>query len=91
MMRNVIHKYTLDPMLDEQYVEMPQGAKILTAQSQQGHLVVWASHILSSLTEKRRFRVYGTGFELIEPSDLYVGTVQMSGGMFVWHIFVNES
>jgi hypothetical protein len=67
---------------------MPKGAKVLTFQVQGGKLCVWAEVDTEATTETRYFAVHGTGMEMpngTADSDVYVGTVQISG--FVWHLY----
>jgi hypothetical protein len=80
-----IHKYTLG-IRDEQTVDMPEGAKILTAQIQDARLCVWAVVNPEAKKVKQIFNIYGTGHELPAKTGRYVSTVQI--GFLVWHIFV---
>lgn len=80
-----IHKYLLD-LAEYQEVEMPSGARILTAQVQAGDIFLWAKVFTDAPDEQRQIHMYGTGQKLPEMTKLmYLGTVQM--GAFVWHIF----
>lgn len=67
-------------------VDMPQGAKILAVQSQQGVPTIWALVDVGQPTEKRTFLVVGTG-HTIDGLGEYVGTVQLNEGRFVVHVF----
>ncbi len=55
-----IWKYTIE-IVDLQFIEMPIGAKILTAQMQNGDLQIWA--IVDELKEKV-YNYYKKDFEL---------------------------
>lgn len=73
---------------DEWEVEMPVGAKILSAGIQYNKLMVWAIVNVDAPMEKRTIGFYGTGSKL--PDDFtkdhrHISTV-FEGG-FVWHIF----
>ena len=79
-----IWKYELE-IVDTQAVEMPMNAKIISAQSQSGVLILWAEVDTESILGTRTIRIFGTG----NPADLlncrYIDTVQM--GALVWHVY----
>lgn len=80
-----IYKYGLR-ITGEQVIHMPLGARMLTAQMQDGDLFVWAMVDTAQPLEKVCFRIFGTGQELGALGDIpYLGTVQ-DGGL-VWHVF----
>lgn len=85
-----IWKFVL-PIADECALDMPPGAQILTCQEQSGMPVIWAVVDSSApMTERRRFRIFGTGqaFDLNWPNDsAYVGTFQVMEGALVFHVF----
>jgi hypothetical protein len=66
-------------------VEMPVGAKILTAQHQDGVMTLWALGNPAAERERREFRIFGTGWPIEQDNLSYVATAQE--GMFVWHLF----
>ena len=70
-----------------QPIDMPQGARILAIQNQQGKPVIWAAIDEDKPTEPRTFVVYGTGWKIDEPAENYIGTYQTLGGQLVWHVF----
>jgi hypothetical protein len=77
-------------------IEMPVGARILTVQMQGLNMCIWASVDLSPNPEieMRYFRILGTGWEIEEAlfeKYTYLGTVQVHGGLFIWHIFEEVS
>jgi hypothetical protein len=85
-----IWKFQLE-VTDVQEIDMPKGAKILHAGIQgTSGVYLWATVDTEAVTEKRRFRIYGTG----NPTNLgktmheYIFTVQAPP--FVWHIFEEE-
>lgn len=83
-----IHKYVLDPaVVQAQEVAMPNGAKLLSVQSQQGLLTLWALVDTSRPTVMRKMMVFGTGQAIdLPPGPMdYVGTAQL--GSLVWHLF----
>lgn len=82
----VIHKYELQ-ITDEQRIEMPRNATLLSVQMQRDKMVLWASVNINEPIRSRVIRIHGTGQSIDGEStfDLYVGTVQ--NGPFVWHVF----
>jgi len=66
------------------YTEMPVGAKIVKVGIQNDRTTVWAEVYPKNNTEKRNFKVYGTGHEIPEES-VYVGTFFHE--IFVWHLY----
>ena len=74
---------------DDQFIEMPKTASILTCQMQFGCPVVWALVETDSEMTKRNLVVLGTGNPC--PDDVeelaYVSTIQQHGGSLVWHVF----
>lgn len=79
-----IWKWPLVGALDEE--SMPKGTTILCVQMQTTVPTIWALVDTEQMeTERRRFRIYGTGREIPSESGIYIGTVQ--NGPFVWHIF----
>lgn len=85
-MRQVIWKFPLR-VADRQNVEMPFGARILSAQMQHGTPILWALCDADAEMRPRRFVMFGSGQEILPEHDAgeYVGTVQSFH--FVWHIF----
>lgn len=78
-----IYKYHLMPR-DMQPVEMPQGARLLSAQYQGGYLCLWAIVDTEAPGVQRSIRIVGTGHDATDCGD-YVSTVQQDG--LVFHIF----
>ena len=82
-----IWKYKLDMAVVTE-VEMPEGANVLQFQNQGGAMTFWAAVDTEAATEKRTFRVVGTGQPIPDVTGFemrYMGTVQC--GIYVWHIF----
>lgn len=84
-----IYKYTLE-VEDEQQIEMPEDAEMLSVQIQNGSICVWAivdtaSHVPVHL---QKFYVRGTGHETKGVEDkIFLGTIQMQGGALIFHVF----
>jgi hypothetical protein len=69
------------------YVAMPAGATVLCAQTQFDAIHVWALvPDPAAHDERRKFAVVGTGHKRAI-TGRYIGTCQLEGGAFVWHVF----
>jgi hypothetical protein len=76
------------PVRDRFEIEMPVGARLLTVQTQNGRPHLWALVNPHAETETRVFWVMGTGHQAADLDGAeYVGTFQMLGGQYVWHLF----
>ena len=82
-----IWKYPL-PVENALRVDMPKDARILSVQIQGGMPCLWALVNPDAEKERRMFSVLETG-EPIESVEAltYIGTVQQSGGSYVFHLF----
>lgn len=94
-MNKTIWKFPL-LLQDSQSVSMPEEAEILTVQSQDGSLVLWAMVNPELPKVDRVFEVHGTGnpvyydvHGLFGVLREYIGTVQQPP--FVWHVFERVS
>lgn len=71
-----------------QVVHMPYAAKILCVQVQNEVPCIWAMCKMDDGKSDRTIEIIGTGQPI---NDLftrtYIGTVQMGGEAFVWHVF----
>lgn len=86
-MNHVIYKYPLE-VTDRQDVEMPQGAKILSVQTQGEVVCLWALVDKQREIVRRKIRILGTGHEHEESyTSGYIGTTQQANGALVWHVF----
>lgn len=83
-----IWKFNL-PSLPGESIEMPEGAEILTVQTQGDSPMIWAMVDPQMKKENRFFVIIGTGHTI--PDDgikrNYIGTYQQMGGALVWHLF----
>lgn len=87
-----VFKYDI-AITDYQTIEMPQGAELLKVDNQNGRIELWALVDPNAETEKRKFRLAGTGHKITdeEASKLrYVGTCILAGGGLVFHLFEIE-
>ena len=76
-----------NPSQDIFHIAMPENAKILSYQYQDGSWVVWALVDPNAGMVQRKFVHIGTGwkFENLLEKCQYIGTTQVDG--FVWHLF----
>ncbi len=88
-MAEAIWKFEIETT-DRQIVEMPIGAKILTVQTQNGCPCLWAVVNPDAKKVLRGIEVFGTGHPMpaVEGERReYIGTYQLSNGMFIFHVF----
>lgn len=78
-----IYKYPLTSMFNR--IEMPEGAKILTMQLQNGTPCIWALVEPNAPKTERIFEVLVTGIGFKDSPATYIGTYQFGG--FVGHVF----
>lgn len=82
-----IYKYPVE-VADVQTILLPLGAQILTVQEQNGQPYIWAIVNPETDSEPRRFRLYGTGYNIETDNVLkYIGTFQLLCGRLVFHLF----
>lgn len=81
--KKVIWKYVMGMATTH---TMPRGAELLAVQMQLGELCAWFLVVPSAPQEPRKFKTYGTGWD-IPLSERYMGTAQDAGGSLVWHLF----
>ena len=83
-----IWKFELGP--NNLKIMIPAGANLLTAQEQHDQICVWAEVDTTAPKEEVLFEVFGTGHVMPEAMGLdreYVGTAQIQGGSFVFHVY----
>jgi|HubBroStandDraft_6_1064221.scaffolds.fasta_scaffold17260_10 hypothetical protein len=85
-MPRAVYKYPLQ-VVDEVAVSLPEGAEVLDVQAQAETPCLWALVDPTAATEQRFFRLFGTGHPVAEDDLTYVGTFQLRGGVFVYHVF----
>jgi len=76
---------------DRQTVMMPDGAKLLDVQMQDGQCCIWALCDQSAELAPRWLAIYGTGNSMPDNPGEYIATFQMHGGALVFHVFELES
>jgi hypothetical protein len=81
-----ICKYPL-AIQDEQVVNLPRGARVLTVQTQSDSPSLWALIDENETeTEPRIFSIYATG-DPTSAEGTYINTFQLLGGRFIGHVF----
>ena len=84
-----VYKYVLkfNPL---ERIQMPEGAKLLSVQMQQGKICIWALVDPLRPAENVYVHIRGTGFCSKDIKNLdqqeFIGTVQFIDGT-VWHVF----
>ena len=79
-----IYKYQLKN-ISQQIIKMPEGAEILSLQTQFGVPCIWAKVDTDGKTVDRNFVLIGTGHPLPESPITFIGTYQKHE--FVFHVF----
>lgn len=90
-MKNIF-KYPLE-VADEQMIQLPRNARLLTVQAQRDKVCLWALVENEEATDNVRIRCLGTGHPAsdIRSTDQFLGTVQLMGGSLVFHFFAMRS
>ena len=85
-----IYKYPLE-VTDTQFIELPLGAEILTAQMQGNQLCLWAMVNSSpdAIKKNRCIEIIGTGNPVPTGDLKYISTFQIAGGGLIFHVFEN--
>ena len=69
-------------------IKMPISAKVLCFNQQDGDMSIWAKVKPDMPTEKRKFRICGSGNELEDGERFkYIGTCFMNYNQLVFHLF----
>lgn len=84
-MGKTIWKFSWPGAVSVTRFEMPKGAEVLYVASQNDIPCIWCKVDADSPSENRLFRLVGTGE--VCPDGQYVGSVQIQGGDFIFHIF----
>lgn len=85
-----VFKYKFE-ITDEQIIEMPAGAKVLTVAQQHKDMCLWA--LVNPLREpvKLRLWIVGTGHPAGHVAGMrYIGTFMLHDGQLVFHVFMEE-
>ena len=88
-MKKTIWKFVLQAK-DDNIIQMPKNAEILTVQMQGGVACMWALVHPEAKKEPRHFEIFGTGHPIsygIDVNRIYIGTCQLVGGDLIFHVF----
>jgi hypothetical protein len=87
-----IFKYPIE-LREQSEILIPEGSKILSVVNQREEIVLYAIVDPGRELKPVRIRVEGTGWNIVTDHDefIFLGTVSMCGGEFMWHIFYKES
>ncbi len=87
-MKKSIWKFAIE-VEDLQAITIPKSAIILSVQVQNGQICIWAIVNPSAPTVERVIRMAGTGHDLTNRPVLgeFIGTVQINGEQFIFHVF----
>ena len=82
-----IWKYSIQ-ISDSIIVDMPEGAEILTVQTQNNIACIWAKVDDNKVMVQRHLQMIGTGHDITDRKiGKYIGTFQIEGGVLVFHLF----
>lgn len=86
-----IYKYPLK-IVDQQYVTMPRGARVLSIGEQRGQMQMWALVDEIAQPVSRLVVIHGTGHPAGDVAGMeFIGTFMMDGGSLVFHAFVEPA
>lgn len=87
-MKRTIYKYHLRPSAQVQRLELSRYSRFRAVQVQHDEITLWFDVPARSDTKTvRSFLTVPTGGEFENSKAVYLGTVQLVGGAFVWHIY----
>ena len=70
---------------------MPEKAKILCLQTQNGEPYIWAEVNPEDNITDRRFTIFGTGHAIEESyQGEYISTFQLENGALVFHVYMDS-
>ena len=88
-MKNI---YRFDVPIEDRFcLHLPVDAQVLSVSERGGTAHMWILLSPEKKIEERHFRVIGTGRPIPDAANLrFVGTVLLSAGRLVWHVFEVE-
>ncbi len=84
---STIWKASLE-LAERQKVELPRGAKIISAQYQHGFPAIWFECDPKATQVIRQVTIVGTGHEIPKDAGDYLATL-VDGSPFVWHLYLS--
>lgn len=86
-MMKTVFKYTFS-IGNGFWLDMPEGAKILSCDLQYGVPCFWVEVDTDRPTKRYYYVIFGTGHPIADLTRLeFIATLQMAGGDLVWHIY----
>ena len=86
-MSREIWKFELE-ITDEQIINIPIGAQIISVQAQRGEPCLWAIvNAEERCASPKKIIIHGTGHAISEDAGNYIGTFQQMNGDLIWHVF----
>ena len=85
-----IWKTSVDVYSGRKHINVPKGARFLSAQIQNNLVTVWYDCDPSQSLKLRTIYLILTGAEDVPPYASYLGTCMLNGGAFVVHVFVDN-
>lgn len=82
-----VYKFSLPPLGDWISMTMPAGAEPLCVQVQRDEPCMWARVKVGAPPVTHHFRVAGTGHDLGSNVGRHIGSFQLHGGTYVFHVF----
>lgn len=81
-----VYKYPLE-ITDEQTVNLPKDAIILTVMEVRGQICIYAAVDTNNKPESRTIIMCGTGHSLQDGTILYIGSIKLYNENLVLHVF----
>jgi len=88
-MIQTIWKFPLETT-DEQVIELPVGAKILTVQLQGGKPCLWALVNPDQTMQQVKIETFETGHNIPSGNRTYIATYQLMAGSLILHAFYSN-
>jgi len=85
-----VWKWPLE-LVEEQSLIMPKSAEVVAVQMQGSTPCIWALCDEKAKVEQRTFAMYGTGYEMPDNPGTYIGTFQVPGLRYVFHLFAKKA
>ena len=85
-MAHTIWKYVLKTETN-QIIEIPEGAKILSAGEQLNNICVWVNVDTEMPVVNRKFSIYGTGHLIPKDPGDFIGSVHLYNGTLIFHVY----
>lgn len=82
-----VFKYELQ-VIDQQDIDLPVDAQILSVEEQHGLVMLWAVVKPSARMQRRTVYCIGTGRMFHGEEVDHIGTVQIYNGQLVFHFFI---